>query len=324
MNFKQWLILSESSFFKINDEQKKAVLDIAQKLNNLKGADFAMTAYQYGWETRTPDSLKDKEIGTIPYDPTFKVGDFIIPNLEDLRIKVYIDFYNHRTTAYYSHSSLETQGIYFSWKYIQYFDVKTLYNTLTHELGHAIDLKLKTFSNHKVSDKYDNYITKRSSLPDADSERIHYVEPIEVDAEGLSMQNHVTEYFKALRTIKDKQEFIKELETWLKNYFTINSKDQPLPKVLSSYRMDFVHARSKPTLFRLYQKRFYKLIQDLKANIETTGSTYDTLFKGKENDSDNPANYQRSIYSDTDPAPKPKLKPKKSFFGNLVRGFLGR
>ena len=111
-----------------------------------------------------------------------------------------------------------------------------------------------------------------------------------------------------------------------KNYFTINSKDKPLPKVLSSYYWDFEHARSKPTLFRLYQKRFYKLIQDLKANIETTGSTYDTLFKGKENDSDHPANYQRSIYSDTDPAPKPKLKPKpkKSFFGNLVRGFLGR
>jgi hypothetical protein len=140
------------------------------------------------------------------------------------------------------------------------------------------------------------------------------------------MQNHVMEYFKALRTIKNKQEFIKELETWLKNYFTINSKDQPLPKVLSSYRMHFVHARSKPTLFRLYQKRFYKLIQDLKANIEATGSTYDNLFKGKENDSDHPANYQRSIYSDTDPAPKPKSKPKpkKSFFGNLVRGFLGR
>ena len=222
--------------------------------------------------------------------------------------------------------SLLKQTLVLNLNFIQYYDVPTLYKTLTHELGHAIDSKLKIFSKHKVSDKYNNYVKQHLSSPDGDSERIHYVEPIEVDAEGLSMQNHVTEYFKALRTIKDKQDFIKELETWLKNYFTINSKDKPLPKVLSSYYWDFEHARSKPTLFRLYQKRFYKLIQDLKANIETTGSTYDTLFKGKENDSDHPANYQRSIYSDTDPAPKPKLKPKpkKSFFGNLVRGFLGR
>ena len=313
MNFKQWLILSESSFFKINDEQKKAVLDIAQKLNNLKGADFAMTAYQYGWETRNPESLKDKEIGEIPYDSTFKgVDDFIIPNLdlEDLRIKVYIDFYNPQKTAYHT----SNYGIFFTWNEIQYYDVTSLYKTLTHELGHAIDLKLKQFSRHKVSDKYRNYITKNWDVPNPKSNRIHFVEPIEVDAEGLSMQNHVTEYFKALRTIKDKQDFIKELETWLKNYFTINSKNKPFPKVLSHYYWDFEHARSKPTLFRLYQKRFYKLIQDLKANIETTGSTYDTLFKGKENDSDHPANYQRSIYS----------KPKKSFFGNLVQGFLGR
>ena len=320
MNFKQWLILSESSFFKINDEQKKAVLDIAQKLNNLKGADFAMTAYQYG----------NKEIGIIPYDypdstdSAKDFDDFIIPDLGidiDRRLKVIIDFYNPKKTAYYINN-----GIYLTWNFIQYYDVPTLYKTLTHELGHAIDSKLKIFSKHKVSDKYNNYVKQHLSSPDGDSERIHYVEPIEVDAEGLSMQNHVTEYFKALRTIKDKQEFIKELETWLKNYLTINSKDGALPKVLSSYYWDFEHARSKPTLFRLYQKRFYKLIQDLKANIETTGSTYDTLFKGKENDSDHPANYQRSIYSDTDPAPKlkSKPKPKKSFFGNLVRGFLGR
>jgi hypothetical protein len=320
MNFKQWLILSESSFFKINDEQKKAVLDIVQKLKNLKGADFGMALHQYG----------NKEIGIIPYDypdsthstdSAKDFDDFIIPNLNvdiDRRLKVFIDFNNTKKSAEY-----KSNVIFITWNYIQYYDVPTLYKTLTHELGHAIDSKLKPFSKHKVSDKYNNYVKQHLSSPiDGDSERIHYIEPVEVDAEGLSMQNHVMEYFKALRTIKDKQEFIKELETWLKKYFTINSKDQPLPKVLSHYYWDFEHARSKPTLFRQYQKRFYKLIQDLKANIETTGNTYDTLFKGKENNSDHPANYQRSIYSDTAPAPKPKSK--NSFFGSLVQGFLGR
>ena len=101
MNFKQWLILSESSFFKINDEQKKAVLDIAQKLNNLKGADFAMTAYQYG----------NKEIGIIPYDypdstdSAKDFDDFIIPDLGidiDRRLKVIIDFYPYIIIFHFS------------------------------------------------------------------------------------------------------------------------------------------------------------------------------------------------------------------------------
>ena len=85
-------------------------------------------------------------------------------------------------------------------------------DVVTHELGHAIDPKLYPNSKHKVSDKYWSYLKElKASLNK--SSRMHFVEPIEVDAEGLSMKNHIMEYFKALRTIKNKQEFIKELET---------------------------------------------------------------------------------------------------------------
>ena len=269
MNFKHWLIISESSFFQITDEQKKAVLDIAQRLSNLKDSDIEKFIY---------DEIANKEFGIIPF--------------KDRPIKVFINFDIDGLAAYHP----EKNTITLTWNYIRKHDVSQLNRTLTHELGHAIDPKLYPDSKHKVSDKYNNYVKQLRSAPDQQSGRMHFVEPIEVDAEGLSMQNHVMEYFKALPTIKDKQDFIKELETWLKNYFTINSQDLKLPEVLSHYDRSFIHAKSKPTLFKQYQKRFYKIIQDLKANIAATGSTYNTLLKDKENQYDHPNNYQRLMY----------------------------
>jgi len=267
MNFKHWLLITESSFFQITDEQKKAVLDIAQRLSNLKDSDMEKFIY---------DEMFDKEFGTIPF--------------KDSQIKVFINF-DKSGLAYHN-----SYGIFLTWDYIKKNNVKDFYRTLTHELGHAIDPKSDPNSKHKISDKYKNYVKQLMSTPDQQSGRMHFVEPVEVDAQGLAMQNHVMEYFKALPTIKDKQDFIKELETWLKNYFTINSQDLKLPEVLSHYDRSFIHAKSKPTLFKQYQKRFYKLIQDLKANIAATGSTYNTLLKDKENHYDHPNNYQRLMY----------------------------
>lgn len=269
MNFKHWLLISESSFFQITDEQKKAVLDIAERFSNLKDSDMEKFIY---------DEIANKEFGIIPF--------------KDRPIKVMINFDTHNSLAYYW---ISNHAISFNWKYIIQSSKLELNRTLTHELGHAIDPKLYPDSKHKVSDKYRSYVKDlKASLNK--SSRMHFVEPVEVDAEGLSMQNHVMEYFKALPTIKDKQDFIKELETWLKNYFTINSKDLHLPQILLHYDRSFIHAKSKPTLFRQYQKRFYKIIQDLKANIAATGSTYNILLKDKENDYDHPNNYQRLMY----------------------------
>lgn len=224
------------------------------------------------------DEIANKEFGIIPF--------------KDRPIKVMINFDIDGLAAYHPWKNTIT----LTWNYIRKHDVSQLNRTLTHELGHAIDPKLYPNSKHKVSDKYNNYVNQLRSAPNQSSGRMHFVEPIEVDAEGLSMQNHIMEYFKALQTIKDKQDFIKELETWLKNYFTINSKDLHLPQVLLHYDRSFIHAKSKPTLFKQYQKRFYKIIQDLKANIAVTGSTYNTLLKDKENHYDHPNNYQRLMY----------------------------
>lgn len=269
MNFKHWLILSESSFFQITDEQKKAILDIAERFSNLKDSDMEKFIY---------DEIANKEFGIIPF--------------KDRPIKVMINFDTHNTLAYYW---ISNHAISFNWNYIIQSSKLELNRTLTHELGHAIDPKLYPDSKHKVSDKYRSYVKDlKASLNK--SSRMHFVEPIEVDAEGLSMKNHIMEYFKALPTIKDKQDFIKELETWLKNYFTFNSQYLRLPEVLYHYDRSFIHAKSKPTLFKQYQKRFYKLIQDLKANIAATGSTYNTLLKDKENQYDHPNNYQRLMY----------------------------
>ena len=54
---------------KLTDEQKKAVLDIAQRLSNLKDSDMEKLVY---------DEMFDKEFGTIPF--------------KDSQIKVFINF----------------------------------------------------------------------------------------------------------------------------------------------------------------------------------------------------------------------------------------
>ena len=75
MNFKHWLLITESSFFQITDEQKKAVLDIAQRLSNLKDSDIEKFIY---------DEIANKEFGIIPFkDRPIKVFiNFILNHLE--------------------------------------------------------------------------------------------------------------------------------------------------------------------------------------------------------------------------------------------------
>jgi hypothetical protein len=264
MNFKQWLLLSESSFFKITPEQNQAVLDIAQRLSNLKDSDMEKLFY---------DEMVDKEFGIIPF--------------KNNQIKVFVNFDIDDLAAYHP----EKNTITLTWNYIRKHNISQLIQTLIHELGHAIDPKLYPDSKHKVSGKYYDYVKQLRSAPNQSSGRMHFVEPIEVDAEGLSMKNHVMEYFKALKSKEDKQNFINELESWLKYHFNKQDGYSP-PQVLANYYRSFMYAKSKPTLFRQYQKRFYKLIQELKASMDATGSIYDNI----SDDFHKPKDYQRIMY----------------------------
>lgn len=270
MNFKEWLLLSESNFFQITDEQKQAVLNIAKRFKELKDSDKEKILY---------DEMINQEFAVIP---------FIDKQGNNRPIKIFINFDIDGLAAYHPRQHIIT----FTWDYIRKNSELQIYQTLTHELGHAIDPKLYPNSKHKTSDKYYDYVKHLKSAPNKKSSRMHFIEPIEVDAEGLSMSNHVIEYFKALKSIEEKQNFISELETWFKNHFNKKDNYSP-PNVLSSYYRSFAYARSKPTLFRQYQKRFYKLIQILKANITMTGSDYNNI---SDDDYGHPKNYQRLIY----------------------------
>lgn len=272
MNFKQWLILSESSFFQITEEQKETIKNIAKKFKELKDSDREKIFYN--------NEVMNQEFAVIP---------FVDKKGNNRPIKVFINFREDSWADY----DPSTHSINFTWEYITSNSELQLIQTLNHELGHAIDPKLYPDSKHQVSNKYYDHIKnlKSKPKPERQSGRMHYVEPIEVDAEGLSMKDHVMEYFKALKSKEDKQNFISELESWLKYHFNKQDDLSP-PQVLANYHRSFMYAKFKPTLFRQYQKRFYKLIQELKANMDATRSIYDNI----SDDFHKPKDYQRIMY----------------------------
>ena len=129
-----------------------------------------------------------------------------------------------------------------------------------HEIGHILDMKvLHPEFTAKDNEKYKELLAK-PVLTDAEK-ALYSKFPVEVDATGTEFDSIIRYNFKNA-DYKSKLEIIEKIKKWLK----YGGDDLPF------FQPELVQAwRTRPTLYKKFQKRVYNLVQDLEE------------LKGKEN-----------------------------------------
>lgn len=130
-----------------------------------------------------------------------------------------------------------------------------------HEIGHILDMKvLQPEFTAKDNEKYKELLNKPVLT---DVEKIRYSKfPVEVDAVGTEFDSIIKDNFTNA-DYESKLKIIEEIKKWIK----YGGDNLPFfqPEVVRAWR-------TKPTLYRKFQKKVYNLVQDL-----------EKLLKGKEN-----------------------------------------
>jgi hypothetical protein len=130
--------------------------------------------------------------------------------------------------------------------------VERIRNDIYHEIGHILDIKVShpEFT-AKNNERYKELLEKPELT---DAEKLFYSKfPPEVDAIGTQFDSVVRDNFKNV-DYKSKLKVIEKIKEWLK----YSGDNLPFfqPEVVRAWR-------TKPTLYRKFQKKVYNLVQEL-------------------------------------------------------------
>lgn len=223
----------ESHFYAMPSETRDSIKKLINNINieNLRNMKEKLSVYSIG-------------------SASYPLGFIIVYGQQ---IPVYIGNFNNSDYNYKNNNAIR----------IPYgnFNPDIMLQNIEHEVGHALDKKIKNPAWRGTSKTYIDAVNKILAGKElTGAENLAYdKEPVEVDAIGASYDNYVKRNFET-EDLATKKMIIDRLSDWLRY-------DGEVPYFIKEIEDRW---RTKPTLWKKFKQKVYNLVQELKNKIDNS------------------------------------------------------